>query len=122
MSKAWLWYPGSRTFGTAGSVADRTELLVGWCLWGALPRNAHIPVRAHSYVMSNMTLSIPDELREEMRKHPEINWSEIARQALRREIERLHVYDRLLSGSSLSEEDAVEMGREIRRAAARDRR
>lgn len=72
--------------------------------------------------MSNMTLSIPDELREEMRKHPEINWSEIARQALRREIERLHVYDRLLSGSSLSEEDAVEMGREIRRAAARDRR
>lgn len=72
--------------------------------------------------MSNMTLSIPDELREEMRKHPEINWSEIARQALRREIERLHVYDRLLSGSSLSEEDAVELGREIRRAAARDRR
>ena len=29
--------------------------------------------------MANITLSIPQELKEEMEKFPEINWSEVAR-------------------------------------------
>ena len=29
--------------------------------------------------MAHITLSIPDEIYEEMKKHPEIKWSEIAR-------------------------------------------
>ena len=69
--------------------------------------------------MTNMTLSLPEELHREMRSHPEIKWSEVARRAIQRELERLHTYDRLLSASALTERDAVAMGREIRRAAAR---
>jgi len=72
--------------------------------------------------MTNMTLSLPEELHREMRSHPEIKWAEVARRAIQRELERLHTYDRLLAGSALTERDAVALGREIRRAAARRRR
>ena len=69
--------------------------------------------------MPNMTLAVPEELHREMRKHPEVKWAEVARRALAREIERLRVYDRLLAGSMMSEQDAVRLGREINRAASR---
>lgn len=71
--------------------------------------------------MTNMTLSVPEELHREMRSHPEIKWAEVARRAIQRELERLHTYDRLLSGSALTDEDAVVLGREVRRSAARKR-
>lgn len=71
--------------------------------------------------MTNMTLSLPEELHREMRSHPEVKWSEVARRAIQRELERLHTYDRLFSGSALTERDAVALGREVRRAAARRR-
>jgi len=71
--------------------------------------------------MTNVTLAVPKEIHEEMRQHPEIKWSEIARQAFQREIARLHLYDRLLEDSRLSEKDAVEIGRKIRRSVARAR-
>ena len=32
--------------------------------------------------MANITLSIPDDIRERMRKYPEIKWSEIVRRAI----------------------------------------
>ncbi len=34
--------------------------------------------------MPHITLSIPEELLERMRRHPEIKWSEVARRAIRR--------------------------------------
>lgn len=72
--------------------------------------------------MPNMTLALPERLHREMRRHPEIRWAEVARRALTRELSRLRVYDRLLSGSKLTEKDAVEIGRKVNRAAARQTR
>ena len=72
--------------------------------------------------MPNMTLSVPPDLHKEMRTHPEIKWAQVAREALRKEIDRLHVYDRLLAGSRLTEADAVRFGKEIRRRASRRNR
>jgi len=72
--------------------------------------------------MAKMTLSLPEELRREMRTHPEVTWSEVARRAIKRELEWLHIYDRLFSSSALTERDAVALGREVRRAAAHRRR
>lgn len=69
--------------------------------------------------MTNVTLAVPKELHEEMRRHPEIRWSELARRAFQNEIDRLHVLDRLFDGSRLTEKDAVAVGRSIRRAASR---
>jgi hypothetical protein len=68
--------------------------------------------------MPNVTLSVSKELHEEMRRHPEVKWSEVARRALQVEVERLHIFDELLTGSKLTIEDAVRFGRKINRAAA----
>lgn len=68
--------------------------------------------------MTNVTLAVPKGLHEEMRRHPEIRWSEVARTAFQQEVDRLHVLDRLLEASQLTERDAVTLGRRIRRAAA----
>jgi len=65
-----------------------------------------------------MTLSLPDDLLREMRMHKEVNWSEVTRRSIRRELDRLHVLDTLLADSRLTEADAIELGREIRKAAA----
>ena len=72
--------------------------------------------------MPNMTFSLPPDLHREIRRHPEVKWSDVVRKAIRREVDRLHAYDRLLAGSTLTERDSVELGREIRRAASRRRR
>lgn len=69
--------------------------------------------------MPNVTFSVPEDLRREMRAHPEIKWAEVARSAFRIQLRRLDVYDRLLSSSRLTEKDAIQLGREIRRAASR---
>lgn len=69
--------------------------------------------------MTNVTLAVPKELHEEMRRHPEIKWSEVARQAFRAQLDQMNLLDRLLARSKLTDKDAVELGRTIRRAAAR---
>ena len=69
--------------------------------------------------MPNVTFSVPDELHREMRAHPEIKWAEVARSAIRSQLRRLDAYDQLPSKSKLTEQDAVSLGRQIRRAAAR---
>lgn len=58
---------------------------------------------------------MPEDLHREMRAHKDIKWSEVARAALRREIDRLHYLDRMLKGSKLTDTDAVALGRAIRR-------
>ena len=72
--------------------------------------------------MPNMTLALPEDLHREIRRHKDVRWAEIARRALTRELNRLHIYDRLLSKSKLTEADALELGRQIRRRRARTRR
>jgi len=55
--------------------------------------------------MANLTLSIPDDLYEEMKRHPEIRWSEVARQSLRTKLHDLRRLDELLGKSRLAQED-----------------
>ena len=44
--------------------------------------------------MTNMTLAVPDELYVIMKKHREIKWSEVARQALWDKAKKLEIGDR----------------------------
>lgn len=69
--------------------------------------------------MTNMTLALPEELHREMRRHPEVKWAEVVRRAIAREVDRLRVYDRLLSGSKMTEADAVKIARVINKSALR---
>lgn len=63
--------------------------------------------------MVNITLSIPEELKKEMEEFPEINWSEVARQAIREKASQLVVLKSIASKSKLTGKDAMELGRTI---------
>jgi len=64
--------------------------------------------------MTNITLSVPDDLYEEMKKHPEIRWSEVARQALVKKLEDLRRLDALLSGSKLTDKDVDDIAKSVK--------
>lgn len=64
--------------------------------------------------MANMTLSIPEDLHKEINAHPEIRWSEVARQAFDQKIRELHWMDIVLSKSKFTEKDAEEIGHKLK--------
>ena len=63
--------------------------------------------------MANITLSIPPELKKEMEKFPEINWSEVARSSIKQKIIELSFLRGLTMDSELTPEDALKMGQEV---------
>lgn len=72
--------------------------------------------------MPNITVSVPEELKQDLDKLPEVNWSEAVRKFLSEKVKRealLRKLDRMLEGSKLTEEDAdrfaVQLGREIKK-------
>lgn len=69
--------------------------------------------------MVNITLSVPAELKREMEKHREINWSEVARQAIAEKTKQMALLKLISSRSRLTEKDAVDLGRKINKAVAR---
>ena len=69
--------------------------------------------------MVSITLAVPPDLKAEMDKHPEFNWSEIARKAIRERLEFLSKMDAMLANSKLTEEDAIELGRKVNKAVAK---
>ncbi len=64
--------------------------------------------------MANLTLSVPDDLYEELKKHPEIRWSEVARQALAKKLTDLRRLDALLRESELRDSDIDELGKKVK--------
>ena len=64
--------------------------------------------------MPNMTLSIPTDLKAKMDRFKEINWSEVARQAIFQKTLLLDKMNQLMSSSSIAEPDTLYEGRKIR--------
>lgn len=69
--------------------------------------------------MVSLTLSIPEEMRKEMKKFPEINWSAVAREAIRKKIAILNEMDKILAKSEFTEKDALELGKKVTKRVAR---
>jgi hypothetical protein len=67
----------------------------------------------------NLTLTVPKELKDIMDEFPEINWSEVARQAFKNKIEDLRFLTRFKAESKLTEEDAIILGRKVNKALAK---
>ena len=63
--------------------------------------------------MPSITVNVDDDLKERMDEHPEINWSEVTRQAIQKKIEALDVLDELTSESELTESDVQEIAKKI---------
>jgi hypothetical protein len=67
--------------------------------------------------MPSITVNVDDDLKDQMERHPEINWSEVTRQAIQEKIEALEVMDELTSGSELTESDVVDIADKINESA-----
>ena len=68
--------------------------------------------------MANITMSVSEDLKHQMERFPEINWSEIARQAIREKIRQLLLLQEITSGSRLTDEDVGRIGTKIKKAIA----
>ena len=67
--------------------------------------------------MPSITVNVDDELKDRMERHPEINWSEVTRQAIQEKVETLEVMDELTSGSELTESDVADIADRINESA-----
>ena len=65
--------------------------------------------------MSSLTLAIPNDLRVKMKQFPEINWSEVARQAIAEKMRTLEQMQQLLRHSRLTDSDVLALGRQVKR-------
>jgi hypothetical protein len=65
--------------------------------------------------MPNITLSIPKDVHETMKKHREIRWSEIARRSVMEEVEKLKVMDKIASKSKLTMKDVEEINEKVKK-------
>jgi len=66
----------------------------------------------------NVTLAVPEELYRIMKRHPEIKWSEVARQAMWEYARKLELLDKIVSKSKLSEKEALEISELVKRGIA----
>ena len=63
--------------------------------------------------MANITLSIPEGLKKEMEKFPEINWSEVARDSIKKKIAQLTFLKGFKMDSDITPEEALKLGKEV---------
>ena len=83
--------------------------------------NTYKYVHAHVYTgerMANMTISVPDELKAMLERHPEMNWSEVARQAWKSKAEQLELLNRLTARSNATDKDIEELGKLMKKGIA----
>ncbi|HIJ03010.1 TPA: hypothetical protein HA369_01695 [Candidatus Woesearchaeota archaeon] len=63
--------------------------------------------------MPTITLSVPEELKKDMDAVQEINWSAVAREAIKTKLEQINILKQITAKSHLTEKDALELGRKI---------
>ena len=81
--------------------------------------NAHNTHNILVLPMVSITLSVPKKLKKEMEDFPEMNWSEVARQAIKKKIFLLNQFREFSRESELTEEDALVLGKKVSRAVAK---
>ncbi len=63
--------------------------------------------------MTTVTLAVPNELKEKMDAFPEINWSEVARQAFAQKLIDMEFLRKFKEKSRITEADALRMGKKV---------
>lgn len=69
--------------------------------------------------MPNITLALDEETAKWVKAHPDVSWSEVARQAIRRKVRELHALDAAFADSELDEADVKRLGREAKKRMLR---
>ncbi len=66
--------------------------------------------------MPNITIAVPADLKREMDTVKEINWSEVARIAIKTKLSQLKILQSIAEKSELTEKDALKLGQEINKS------
>lgn len=69
--------------------------------------------------MTTMTLAVPEEIKRKMDTFPEMNWSEVARQAFLQKIGDLEFLRKFKSTSTMTEADALRLGKSVSKAVSK---
>lgn len=69
--------------------------------------------------MVNITVTIPDELKEKLKEHDETNWSAVIRKALLEHLRKIEIAEAIAQKSKLTKKDADEISKKIKREMAR---
>jgi len=69
--------------------------------------------------MVSLTLAISEELKEEMEQFPEINWSVVAREAIKKRLQIFKQIRAFTKDSELTEKDAFRIGKKINEGLAK---
>ena len=67
--------------------------------------------------MVSITLSVPEEMKHEMDDFQDINWSAVARQAIKKKLLMLEKFKQFTKDSTLTEEESLELGAEVSKKA-----
>lgn len=66
--------------------------------------------------MPTLTLAVPEDLKKEMDKLPELNWSEVAREAISEKVREYNLFKEIVAKSKMTGEDAIKLGREVNKS------
>ena len=69
--------------------------------------------------MVSITLSVSEDLKQEMDSFPEINWSAVAREAIKKKVAMMEKFKEFTKNSELTEEEALQLGKEVSAKAMR---
>lgn len=69
--------------------------------------------------MVNITLSIPEDLKEDLKKHEEVNWSSVIRKALQEYLKKIEIVEAIAQKSKLTQKDADEIARKVNSSVAK---
>jgi hypothetical protein len=67
----------------------------------------------------SITLSVPEDMKTEMDIHQDINWSAVAREAIKNKLILLAKFKEFTKDSKISERDAITLGRQVTKLAAK---
>lgn len=68
--------------------------------------------------MTNVTIAVPNDLKSKLDGRPEINWSEVARQAWRQKLSQLETLDKLTANVNVTDEDIEELSKKVKKGVA----
>lgn len=77
-------------------------------------RKKFIKILYHLRTMATVTVTVPEDFKIDMEKHKLINWSAVAREAIRLRLNQLRVLEAIAGRSQVTKKDAVELGRKVR--------
>ena len=69
--------------------------------------------------MVSVTLAVPSELKQDMDAFPDINWSAVAREAIKKKILLLKKFREFTKDSDMTEEDALRLGEKVNKSLAK---